>query len=111
VLDQVNRLQRPTWPSTRQDLLFIHLSDAETACAILAEEVPSGVEWGARVHGGMSGLILAPAPSESERNTLRVIDALGELGPRIQELHLSGIMAPGELRAWCADGGRELPAG
>jgi hypothetical protein len=99
-------------PATEsRDLLLIPLSDTEAACAVLAERVPPEVEWGARVHGAMSGLILA---SESERGTPRLISALGSAARGAVELHLSSIMTPAELRAWCAGGGapaRELPPG
>ncbi len=109
-LDEARRSGAPTWRAGHQDLLLIPLSDAEAAAAILSSGIPPEVEWGARVHGAGSGLLLAPA--QSGRGTLRVIRALGDIGSRVAELHLSKIMAPVELQAWCAAEGsidRRLP--
>jgi hypothetical protein len=114
VLDEARRSVGPAWPAERQDLLLIPLSDTEAAAAALSSGIPPEVEWGARVHGAGSGLILAPAPDRGGRGTLRVVQALGDIGTRVAELHLSKIMAPVELQAWCADGGsvdRGLPPG
>ena len=101
-LDEARRNREVAWPLHRQDLLLISLADSEAAATKLATGVPPEVEWGARLHGAFSGLLLAPAPDRGERGTLRVVEALGEIGPRVVALHLSSIMTPNELRAWCA---------
>lgn len=113
-LDQARQSLAPTWPTSHQDLLLIPLADTEGAAAILASGVPPEVEWGARVHGAGSGLVLAPVADGGERGALRVVETLGAIGPRVAELHLSKIMAPPELQRWCAgekDAGRELSPG
>jgi hypothetical protein len=101
-LDEARRGRAPTWPEARQDLLLIPLLGSGRAMAALASAMPAEIEWGARVHGGMSGLILAPSPDDGGGSTIRVVDALSGAVPEILELHLSKIMAPAELRAWCA---------
>jgi hypothetical protein len=105
-LDEVRRSNASPGLGDARDLLLIPLADTEAVCAVLARGVPPGIEWGARVHGAMSGLILA---SESERATLKVVEALGSAGRGAVELHLSGVMWPTDLCAWCAEGGSEAP--
>lgn len=112
-LDEARRSKEVEWPLHHQDLLLVPLADSEVAAAKLAAGVPPEVEWGARLHGAFSGLLLAPAPDRGERGTLRVVEALGEIGTRVVALHLSSIMTPNELQAWCAgeDPKRRLPPG
>lgn len=112
VLEEARRRRAPAWPSAGQDLLLIRMQDASRAASVLAEQVPSDIEWGARVHGGMSGLILAPARDEAGQSTLRVVDALTDDVREIVELHLGKVMSPSELQAWCAalsSGRAQLP--
>lgn len=101
-LEEAQRKKGVARTINHQDLLLIPLSDTEAAAAKLSAGVPPDVEWGARVQGGGSGLVLAPTPDRGERGALRVVEALGEIGTRVVELHLSRIMTPNELRAWCA---------
>jgi hypothetical protein len=107
-LEEARRGATVARPLDSQDLLLIPLADTEAVTAMLAENVPPEIEWGARVHGAMSGLILA---SESERGTLRLIDALGPSAGQAVELHLSRVMSPAELRAWCGRATPGLPPG
>lgn len=102
------------WTGGR-DLLIISLLDTPAACTTIAAGV-EGIEWGARLEGEMSGLVLAPTSDPDSAATLRLIDALGAQRP-LTRLHFSEVMGASELRNWAnrVSGGRDpagqLPAG
>jgi DNA-binding transcriptional ArsR family regulator len=109
-LVEARRRRRPSWPDARQELLLVPLADVPAACAAIAEGI-ADVDWGAEVRGGMSGLVLAPALGGG--STVRVIERLREIAPRVVPLQLGDVMGPGELREWSREAAglstKELP--
>jgi hypothetical protein len=110
-LEGARKQHLPAWPEPGGDLLLVALADTATVCAAIAGGIPD-IEWGAPVHGGSAGLVLAPSPRTDGASRIKVLDALREAAPQIMTLHLGRPMNATELRQWSSEVvGNGLPSG